>query len=43
MKQIVIELTKGNNVRENLSNLRKMIKEESELEKLKVLLEDKKY
>ena len=42
MKQIVIELTKGNNVRENLSNLRKMIKEESELEKLKVLLEDKK-
>ena len=42
MKQIVIELTKGNNVRENLSNLRKMIKEESEREKLKALLEDKK-
>lgn len=42
LKQIISDLTAQNNIRENLSNLRKEIKEESACEEAKELLSDKK-
>ena len=42
LKQIIADLTAQNNIRENLSDLRKEIKEESACEEAKELLSDKK-